>query len=62
MIKPYKYLLFALGLMLVIPASGQTISKELMTFYTSQWEGERFQDGRPKVPDEILQRLKKVSI
>ena len=62
MLKPYKYLLFALGFMLVIPASGQTISKELMIFYTQQWEGERFADGRPKVPDEILQRLKNVSI
>ncbi|MBV8863801.1 MAG: RraA family protein [Acidobacteriaceae bacterium] len=24
---------------------------------TSEWKGERFQDGRPKVPDEVLQRL-----
>lgn len=33
-----------------------------MVFYTSQWEGERFPDGRPKVPDEILTRMEKVSI
>jgi len=37
-------------------------SKEEMIFLTSEWEGERFEDGRPKVPDEILQRMKKVSI
>ncbi|MBT4485054.1 MAG: RraA family protein, partial [Candidatus Latescibacteria bacterium] len=30
--------------------------------YTSLWKGERFLDGRPKVPDEILERMKEVSI
>jgi 4-hydroxy-4-methyl-2-oxoglutarate aldolase len=29
---------------------------------TSQWNGERFPDGRPKVSDELLERLKKVAI
>lgn len=29
---------------------------------TSQWNGPRFEDGRPDVPDAILQRLKKVSM
>ena len=33
-----------------------------LIYYTSEWEGERFEDGRPKVPGEILERLKKVSI
>ncbi len=40
----------------------QTISKEEMIFYTSKWQGERFEDGRPKVPDDVLERMKKVSI
>jgi regulator of RNase E activity RraA len=31
-------------------------------FYTSSWEGERLPDGRPKVPDDILERMKNVSI
>ena len=31
-------------------------------FYTSDWKGERFADGRPKVPDSVLERLKTVSI
>jgi len=35
---------------------------EELIYYTSEWEGERFEDGRPKVPDEILLRMKKVSI
>lgn len=29
---------------------------------TSEWKGERFPDGRPKVPDSILERLKNISI
>jgi len=35
---------------------------EELIYYTSEWTGERFDDGRPKVPDEILERMKKVSI
>ena len=33
-----------------------------MMFYTAEWEGERFADGRPKVPDDILERMRNVSI
>ena len=36
----------------------QTISAEQMRFYTPLWEGERFDDGRPRVPDEVLQRMR----
>lgn len=39
-----------------------TLSKEEMTQLTSQWEGERYPDGRPKVPEEILERVKNISI
>ncbi len=35
---------------------------EQMTFYTSQWKGERFADGRPKIPDNLLGRVVDVSI
>lgn len=35
---------------------------EELVYLTSEWEGERFDDGRPKVSDEILDRLLKVSI
>ena len=37
-------------------------SKEDLVEYSSQWKGERFPDGRPKVPDDILNRMKKVAI
>ena len=30
--------------------------------YTPDWTGERFPDGRPKVPDNILDRMKKVTL
>ena len=33
-----------------------------MIFLTPEWKGERFADGRPKVPDDILQRMKAVSV
>lgn len=35
---------------------------EELTYYTSEWTGERFPDGRPMVADDILERMKKVSI
>ncbi len=30
--------------------------------YTPEWQGERFPDGRPKVPDDILDRMKTVTL
>ena len=35
---------------------------EYIQAITSSWEGERFPDGRPKVSDELLGRLKNVAI
>lgn len=40
----------------------QTITKEELTFLTSEWKGERFPDGRPKVPDDLLKRAKRIYI
>jgi regulator of RNase E activity RraA len=40
----------------------QTISKDELIFYTSEWKGERFKDGRPKLPDALLERAKNVGI
>jgi 4-hydroxy-4-methyl-2-oxoglutarate aldolase len=37
-------------------------SPEYIKALTAEWKGERFPDGRPKVPDTILERLKKISI
>ena len=38
------------------------MSPEELIEYTPEWEGERFADGRPKVLDDILERMRNVSI
>ena len=40
----------------------QTIPKEELIYLTSDWKGERFPDGRPRIPDELIERAKKVGI
>jgi len=40
----------------------QTIPKEELIFLTSEWMGERFTDGRPKIPDDLVKRAKKIAI
>jgi len=40
----------------------QTISKDELIFLTSEWKGERFPDGRPKIPDDLLERAKHIGI
>lgn len=40
----------------------QTISRDELIFYTSEWKGERFPDGRPKIPDALIDRAKKIGI
>lgn len=42
--------------------TGQQISRDQLLFLTPEWKGERFTDGRPKVPDDLLQRMKKVTL
>jgi 4-hydroxy-4-methyl-2-oxoglutarate aldolase len=37
-------------------------TKDQILFYTSEWKGERYADGRPKVPDSLLVRALDVSI
>ena len=40
----------------------QTISREEVVFLTSEWKGERFSDGRPKISDSLLKRAKYIMI
>jgi len=42
--------------------SAQTTSKEELIYLTSEWKGERFADGRPKISDSLLQRAKLIMI
>ena len=37
-------------------------TREQILFYTSDWHGERFPDGRPKLPDSLLTRALSVSL
>lgn len=46
----------------VQPVSGQQISKQELVYLTPEWEGERFEDGRPRVADDILERMKLVTL
>lgn len=55
-------LLFILCLVVLMrEAKGQQITEEEMLFLTPEWTGERFEDGRPKVSDDILRRMKEVT-
>jgi regulator of RNase E activity RraA len=38
------------------------LAKEELIEYTREWTGERFPDGRPRVPDDVLERIKDVTI
>jgi regulator of RNase E activity RraA len=55
----YLFLLFGI-FSPSLNAQGLTSSE--IQFLTNNWNGERFEDGRPKVSKEILERMKKVSI
>ena len=39
-----------------------TLSREDLIMLTSEWKGERFEDGRPKVPKSTLERIKRWSL
>jgi len=47
---------------LSLQLAGQTISKEELIFLTSEWKGERFADGRPKIADGLLERARHIMI
>ena len=60
-----RYLLFFLITISVgLQSNSQQvqISKEELIALTPEWKGERFPDGRPKVPDDIIRRMKPVTI
>jgi len=59
-----KLLLFIIALFALISGYSQQVSLtvEQIKGYTPEWKGERSPDGRPKVPDNLLQRLKKVRL
>ena len=62
-----KLLIYCLLLGCLYP-SGRALAQQValspdqIKALTSSWKGERSPDGRPKVPDALLQRLKNISI
>src|SRR5450631_2498894 len=45
------------------PAFGQVkMTHDQMLFYTSDWKGDRFPDGRPRLPDALIKRAVDMSI
>ena len=59
------FTLFAfIALVIAAQASAQQgfFTRDDVIKYTPEWKGERFPDGRPKVPDGILDRMKNVTL
>lgn len=57
------FLPFIIGVMVnQSKAQRVQITKEQLIALTPEWKGERYPDGRPHVPDNILKRMKSVSV
>jgi len=55
--------LLACFLLAASPAKSQVkMTRDQMLFYTSDWKGDRYPDGRPKLPDALLKRAVDMSI
>ena len=59
-----KYLLLLAVMIQGIESYAQyvQITKEQLIALTPEWKGERFADGRPKIPDDLIRRAKNVAI
>ncbi len=57
-----RLLVLGVSLLWSVAAVSQQITKDYLVYLTREWEGERFEDGRPKVSDEIIDRMKEVTM
>ena len=59
-----KLLLFSIVISITISATAQNVGStpEQIKAITALWKGERLPDGRPKVSDEMLERLKNIPL
>lgn len=61
-----RTVLLVLGLLLTVSANVAAqpgiLTRDQLIDFTPDWKGERFADGRPKVPDAILDRMKTVTL
>ncbi len=60
--KRMSQIIILLYFTLTITAQQVTLTPDQIKGYTPEWKGERFPDGRPKVSDKMLERLKKVHL
>lgn len=60
----FKFKLLAILVLICVFAQSQNIasSPEYIKALTADWKGERFNDGRPKVSDNLLERLKAITL
>lgn len=58
--KTFIYL-FSSFLLITLSVKAQQISKAELIYLTREWTGERFEDGRPKVSEDILNRMRLVT-
>ena len=56
-----KILLAAVAIAPALSGQVNSLSRERLIKYTSQNPYERFPDGRPKVPDALLEKVKEMS-
>jgi 4-hydroxy-4-methyl-2-oxoglutarate aldolase len=60
--KLFIILVLFFGIFSFSTVHSQIATKDDVIFYTAEWTGERYPDGRPRVSDELLERIKKISI
>lgn len=52
----------ALGPLSWTAADAQTMPKDELVFLTSSWQGPRFEDGRPQLPDDLIVRARAIGV
>jgi regulator of RNase E activity RraA len=61
-----RSILWTIAVLLIVAplarAQPGVLTTQQLIEYTPEWKGERFPDGRPKVPDAILDRMKHVTL
>ena len=66
--KDPKFFIVLIGLFVAflsgVISTGQVLDlpRESLMKITGEWTGDRFPNGRPKVPDQVLERMKEVAI
>src|SRR5579872_820089 len=60
--KVMRRILFLIFISFNTALYAQQLDRDQVVFLTQEWKGERYVDGRPKVPDAILARMKNVGI